>query len=228
MAPPRLPRIRPVHPAGAEDRLPKQVDLLRLRRVGKHARRPRRHGRRDHAPAHPHGADVVAPERFRLLGGRAQRGRHPLGILALQQVRIAAGHGQERRALLGPVQHATHPPSGELLERIGRSMPETHQLQLVVAVGDVHVRAAGIVGARRQRAGQLHRLDRRANHQVLARLQVQAHPDRQVRVSLQIRVHGASVTHRRIAYTRRGQPGIGQWNTTRTVSAAASSTRSPA
>ena len=171
---------------------------------------PTAHRGRDHAPAYPHGGDVLAAERLRLLGGHAHGGSHLRGILALEQVGIAADDGEERRALLGALDHALDPPGRELLERVIRRMPESHQLQLVVGVGDVHVGAAGGVRACGQRPGQLDRLDRCANDQPLAALQVQAHADRQVGVTFQVGVHGVSVTHRPIAYTRRGRDGTGQ------------------
>ena len=150
--PPLLPRVRPIHAARAEDGVPQPVYLLVRRRFREHPCRPRGDRGRDHAPAHPHGADVVAPERLHLLGCDAHGGRHALRVLLLQQVGVAAGDGQERGALLGALQHAPHAPGGELLEGVGRRVPEAHQIQPVVVVGDVHVRAAGIVCARAARA----------------------------------------------------------------------------
>ena len=194
VAPPRFPRVRAVHAARPEDGVPQAVHPLVRRRFREHPRRPRGDRGRDHAPAHPHGADVVAPERLHLFGCDAHGGRHPLRILLLQQVGVAAGDSEERGALLGPFQHAPHAPGRELLERVVGRMPEAHQIQLVVMVGDVHVRASGLVRPRRQGPGQLRRLDRRADDQPLSGLQVQSHPDRQVGVPLQIVFHGAKIS----------------------------------
>jgi len=180
-----------VHPDGLENGLPELFHRLILRAAGKDLPGPGGDGDGADAPGDgiAHGQLPVLPEG---LAAGALGAGNPVRIHAHQILRIPGGDMEEGRALAGVAVIELRLPGRETVKDAVLRMEVFLPRQLVVTPTHDHLPAAGGIGGPGAQPGEPRAVYRRADHQRLSLLDVDAYLYQQFCVFFKFRFHGGS------------------------------------
>ena len=165
---------------GGEDRVPELVHRLFLGGVWEDLLRPARDGDGGDAP----GASVRHHSVYIGLDGRlaAARARQAVGVYTEQRLGITGGDIEECCALVSIAVEHFCLPGGENVEHGIVRAQETLAVHVVVRPAHHDLAAADVVGGGGAQTRKKRALDRAADHDGLAHLNVQAHFNEQFRI----------------------------------------------
>ena len=161
-----------VDPRRREDRIGEPRHRVMFRHVGKHLLGPGGAGIGDDIPV---GVEIDDALQRRLIGDRVRLvgARDPGRVLARQQHRIVADHGEARGIFAEGPRHAVIQPARRAVEAAVRRKAIARQRNVLVGKDRHHDAGAGLVGVFRDPPDQRQRHHRRRDQQVLTLLQVQ-------------------------------------------------------
>ena len=172
---------------GGEDRVPELVHRLLLGKLGEDLLRPARNGDGCDAP----GAGIGHYSAYIGLDSRlaAARARQAVGVYAEQRLRITGGDIEKCCALVSiAVEHFCLPGGKDVEHGVIRAQ-KALAVHVVVRPAHHDLAAADVVGGGGAQARKKRALDRAADHDGLALLNVQAHFDEQLCIFSELFFH---------------------------------------